>query len=147
VIVSIQKRCNFKRTEIEIKGAGVKQMNRLGRILPSKLLSLALLGAVTASSVAASGVGMSNTWIDLHSGKARCIQQATLAIKKAGFTENFEVAGETVYGDQEDYSALLRCVPDKNMAYIVVAGPDSNLADQYVSQVRKNYGGKAKDGK
>ena len=102
----------------------------------------ALLGTALLGNVLASGVGMSNTWIDMSMGKARCIQQATLAVKKAGFTENFEVSGESVFADQEDYSVLFRCVADKELAYIVVAGPDSDLADQYVSDVETGFGNK-----
>ena len=85
---------------------------------------------------------MSNSWIDMSMTKARCIQQATLAVKKAGFTDNFEVAGESIFADQEDYSVLFRCVADKRLAYVVVAGPDSDLADQYVADVEKGFGGK-----
>ena len=101
-----------------------------------------LLGFLLPAGAAASGVGMSNTWVEVSMSKARCIQQATLAIKKAGFAENFEVAGESVFADQEDYSVLFRCVADKGLAYIVVAGPDSDLADQYVSDVEDGFGGK-----
>lgn len=107
-----------------------------------RLRLAALLGTVLFGSVLATGVGMSNTWIDMTMSKARCIQRATLAVKKAGFTENFEVSGESVFADQEDYSVLFRCVSDKELAYIVVAGPDSDLADQYVSDVEKGFGSK-----
>lgn len=104
------------------------------RVLPVVMLSSALTGWVSAN-----GVGMSNTWTDMNMTKARCIQQATLAVKRAGFTENFEVAGESVFADQEDYSVLFRCVADKELAYIVVAGPDSDLADEYVSDIEEGF--------
>lgn len=99
-----------------------------------------LLGLAVPGPVLAGGVGMSNTWLDMNMSKARCIQQATLSIKNAGFTERFEVTGESVFADQEDYSVLFRCVTDKRVAYIVVAGPDSDLADQYVSDVEEGFG-------
>ena len=114
--------------------SGARPTTRSG--FPAALaLAAALFGSVTAS-----GVGMSNSWIDTSLTKARCIQQATLAVKKAGFTDNFEVAGESIFADQEDYSVLFRCVPDKRLAYVVVAGPDSDLADQYVSDVEQGFG-------
>ena len=114
---------------------GAQRLTRVGLPVPAALaLAVALCGGVTAS-----GVGMSNSWIDMSLTKARCVQQATLAVKKAGFTDNFEVAGESVFADQEDYSVLFRCVPDKRLAYVVVAGPDSDLADQYVSDVEKGF--------
>ena len=107
------------------------------RIKRAGILAVALLGTVSAT-----GVGMSNTWFDLNMTKARCIQQATLAVKHAGFTANFEAGSESVFADQEDYTVLFRCVPDKKLAYIVVAGPDSDLADQYVSDVEDAFNGK-----
>lgn len=91
---------------------GAQRLTRVGLPVPAALaLAVALCGGVTAS-----GVGMSNSWIDMSLTKARCVQQATLAVKKAGFTDNFEVAGESVFADQEDYSVLFRCVPDKRLA-------------------------------
>ncbi|WP_407570342.1 hypothetical protein [Deinococcus altitudinis] len=110
-------------------------------IRPGFAAALALAAALCGGAVA-SGVGMSNSWIDMSMTKARCLQQATLAVKKAGFTANFEVAGESIFADQEDYSVLFRCVPDKRLAYVVVAGPDSDLADQYVSDVEQGFGGR-----
>jgi hypothetical protein len=85
---------------------------------------------------------MSNTWIDMTAGKARCIQQATLAVKKTGFTRNFEASGEPIFADQEDCSVLFRGVSDKKLADTVVAGPDSDLADQDVSGVEGGFGNK-----
>jgi hypothetical protein len=122
------------------KGCGRASRNAAGHSL-SRLsvpfLALSLCGGVTAG-----GVGMSNSWIDLSISKSRCIQQATLAVKRAGFTENFEVAGESVFADQADYSVLFRCVPSNRLAYVVVAGPDSDLADQYVSDVQNGFSGR-----
>ncbi|WP_194517273.1 hypothetical protein [Deinococcus aquiradiocola] len=103
---------------------------------------LACVAAGLLGTGLATGVGMSNTWLDMTGSKARCIQQATTAVKKAGFTVNFEVSGESVFADQEDYSVLFRCVADKGLAYIVVAGPDSDLADQYVDDVQKGFSSK-----
>lgn len=111
-----------------------------GRRLFSPLGVGLVMAAALQAGVTAGGVGMSNSWIDMPMTKARCIQQATLAVKKAGFTENFEVIGESIFADQEEYSVLFRCVPDKRLAYVVVAGPDSDLADQYVADVENGFG-------
>jgi hypothetical protein len=116
---------------------------RKGQVkLKAVFVGAPLLMLLSAGMVWATGVGMSNTWIDISVSRARCIQQATLAVKKAGFTSNFEVAGESLYADQEEYSALFRCVADKKLAYIVVAGPDSDLADHYVSDIEGEFGTK-----
>ena len=126
-----------------VLNTGLNEASRSGgRSAPRTRLIAVLALAALCGSVTASGVGMSNSWIDMSLTKARCIQQATLAVKKAGFTDNFEVAGESIFADQEDYSVLFRCVPDKRLAYVVVAGPDSDLADQYVSDVEQGFGAK-----
>ncbi|WP_425148128.1 hypothetical protein [Deinococcus sp.] len=104
--------------------------------------TLAALALALVGSVWATGVGMSNTWLDLSMTKAKCIQQATAAIKKAGFTSNFDAANESVYADQDAYTVLVRCVADKKVVYLVVAGPDSDLADKYLTSVEKAFDGK-----
>ncbi|WP_407538604.1 hypothetical protein Q0M94_10480 [Deinococcus radiomollis] len=126
-----------------VLNTGLNEAGRSGSHSAPRTRLIAVLAlAALCGSVTASGVGMSNSWIDMSLTKARCIQQATLAVKKAGFTDNFEVAGESIFADQEDYSVLFRCVPDKRLAYVVVAGPDSDLADQYVSDVEQGFGAK-----
>ena len=114
-----------------------RRMERGARRSAIRWLPLLLSGLL--GSVSATGVGMSNTWVELNMSRARCVQQATLAIKKAGFTENFEAGRESVFGDQEDYTVLFRCLADKKVAFIVVAGPDSDLADHYVSDVEAAF--------
>ncbi len=101
------------------------------------LASLALvlgLGSATADTP-----GITNTWLEISVSKAKCVQKAAVAIKSAGFSSNFEIIKESVYGDQEDYVALIRCVADHSLAYIVVTGPDSDVAGSYIDEVRAAF--------
>ena len=98
-----------------------------------KVLAVAVL--VSLGMARAVGVGMSNNWTDMKYNEAQCIQHASAAIKKAGFTQNFEILKTSIYGDQEDYTALVRCVPDSKVAFFVVAGPDSDVASHYLDEL------------
>lgn len=102
-----------------------------------KLLVLAaLLGAGVGQ---AGGVGMTNYWVKMDYTEGQCVQHAAAAVKAAGFTENFEILKTSIYGDQEDYTALVRCVPELKMAYFVVAGPDSDVASHYIDEIDDGF--------
>ena len=108
------------------------------------MLAACLLGgAVLAQSVGAQGVGMSSNWFDIKENRNQCVQQATKAVKAAGFTQNFEVVGGSgIFADNEDYTVNFRCVTEKKIALVVVAGPDSDLADEYVGEISDSYAAK-----
>ena len=103
------------------------------------VLAACLLGG----AVLAQGVGMSSNWFDIKETRSQCVQRATKAVKAAGFTANFElVGGSGIFADNEEYSVNFRCVTEKKMALVFVAGPDSDLADEYVGEISLGYAGK-----
>ncbi|CAM3061183.1 hypothetical protein [Deinococcus radiodurans] len=120
------------------------QNTRRGVKERAAVLAACLLGgAVLAQSVGAQGVGMSSNWFDIKETRSQCLQRATAAVKAAGFTANFEVVGGSgIFADNEEYSVNFRCVTEKKMALVFVAGPDSDLADEYVGEISLGYAGK-----
>lgn len=102
-----------------------------------KMLAVAVLMGVGLAG--ATGVGMTNSWSDMDYNEAQCVQHAGAAIKKAGFSQNFEILKTSIYGDQEDYTALVRCVPDAKVAFFVVAGPDSDVASHYLDEITNAF--------
>lgn len=100
-----------------------------------QLKTLALMALLVSGAAQAVGVGMINGWIKVDYTEAQCVQHAAAALKAAGFSQNFEILKTSIYGDQEDYTALVRCVPELKMAYFVVAGPDSDVASHYLDEI------------
>ncbi|WP_162865336.1 hypothetical protein [Deinococcus wulumuqiensis] len=113
--------------------------NRQRKGAPALLAAAALFGSVAL----AQGVGMSSNWFDIQENRNQCVQQATKAVKAAGFTQNFEVVGGSgIFADNEEYTVNFRCVTEKKIALVIVAGPDSDLADEYVGEISDSYAGK-----
>jgi hypothetical protein len=50
---------------------------------------------------------------------------ASTAMRAAGLTRGFEVVGETTFGEVGDYTGAVRCVDEKKIAIVTVAGPNS----------------------
>ena len=103
----------------------------------------ALAAALLGGAALAQGVGLASNWFDIKETRNQCIQRATKAVKAAGFTQSFEVvSGSGIFADNEEYTVNFRCITEKKMALIVVAGPDSDLADEYVGEISEAYAGK-----
>jgi hypothetical protein len=92
-------------------------------------------GVVTAQAQQAPG--MTTLWIAINNiDKQRCLQVAGQAVLDAGFGRNHETVGNTVFGERGRYTAAARCVADKNMLFIAVAGPDSNDTSRFATEIQ-----------
>jgi hypothetical protein len=106
-----------------------------------RILALAA-GIFVAGAVAAhaqQAPGMTTLWIEISMDKPRCLQTASQAVLDAGFGRNHETVGNTVFGERGRYTAAARCVADKNMLFIAVAGPDSNDTSRFATEIQTQF--------
>lgn len=103
----------------------------MGRFLLALPLYLAMLFA------AAAGPSMSSAWLKIAVDQDECVQRSKAAIQENSFTTRLEVLGNSsIYGERGEYTALVRCAADMNMAYFVVAGPKGDAASRYMNAIR-----------
>ena len=103
-------------------------MDRLLLALP---LYLAMLLA------AAAGPSMSSAWLKIAVDQDECVLRSKAGVQENSFTTRFEVLGNSsIYGERGEYTALVRCAADMNMAYFVVAGPKGDVASRYMNAIR-----------
>ncbi len=108
---------------------------KLLKVLPVSLLLLLPLG-----TKAALGIGMSNSWQQVTMGRQACLRRAEASLREAGFTENFEIAGNYIaYGDQGEYTAAIECITDKGVVTFVVAGPRGDQCTVYRKELVSNF--------
>jgi hypothetical protein len=55
----------------------------------------------------------------------RCQQRAEEAVRRAGFTQDFEPIGFGAFGVNGRYSASIRCETSKGIVFFAVAGPEN----------------------
>jgi hypothetical protein len=67
---------------------------------------------------------MTTNWVTVTVPQAECVARAETMMKEAGLTSNYEVVGQSVFGEQGDYTAQIRCITDKTIALFVVTGPE-----------------------
>jgi hypothetical protein len=46
------------------------------------------------------------------------------------------LGNSSIYGERGEYTALVRCAADMNMAYFVVAGPKGDVASRHMNAIR-----------
>jgi hypothetical protein len=97
---------------------------------------LALASAAVAPCGAAAP-GMAVNWVDVSGDQDACVKQATNALKRNNFGTRFEVlSNRTLYGERGDYTAAVRCVADKSVAFVAVAGPNADLTEKYAQAIK-----------
>ena len=91
-------------------------------------------GAVTAHAQQAPG--MTTLWIAITMDKPKCLQVAGQAVLDAGFGRNHETVGNTVFGERGRYTAAARCIAEKQMLFIAVAGPSSDDTSRFATEIQ-----------
>ena len=77
---------------------------------------------------------MSATTLDLDG----CKQRAQEVAKKASFKVS-KVLELSVFAENGDYSAMIRCVPEKGAVFFAVAGPRSERTAKYTDDLAENF--------
>jgi hypothetical protein len=68
-----------------------------------------------------------------------CVENSGAAMKRAGFTQNFEFIGSGAFAVNGRYSASIRCVTDRNIVFFAVAGPDNQTTADLVEDLQNAF--------
>lgn len=73
---------------------------------------------------------MTTIWQETALNQADCVRRGENAMRDAGMTQNFQAFRESIYGEQGQYTAAVRCLNGKGIVFFVVSGPrpDRNSA-------------------
>jgi hypothetical protein len=104
----------------------------LRAVFAAALLSVATSFALAGPSMSTS---LSPTSLDLPA----CLKRGEEIMREAGLTRNLQVLQATVYGEQGDYTASVRCLPDKDVVFFVVAGPRPDRASKLMTDLRGRF--------
>src|SRR5215469_8311438 len=99
-----------------------------------------LAGVVLAPGAFAAGPAMSVNWTDVGPDQDACVKLASEALKDNKFSTNFEVvSNRTIYGERGPMTAAVRCVAEKGVAFIAVAGGDGKETGTYATAIRDSF--------
>jgi len=105
------------------------------RLLVS-LLALSLW--VPASLSAQTKCKLATSWSATSFDEKECLEHAEKTLRKTGYYKNFSVAGQSVFGyNEEDEHATARCIPSKGLVFFVVSG--SGASGDRVERIKRNY--------
>ncbi|MEM9538042.1 MAG: hypothetical protein AAGA60_00860 [Cyanobacteria bacterium P01_E01_bin.42] len=84
---------------------------------------------------------LAHSWKEQLLFQDQCFQRGTVALKNAGFTNDFVSDEKTgsVLGEKNGYRASIRCVSDKGLAFFVVAGSDSDEIIKFANLINSNF--------
>jgi hypothetical protein len=81
---------------------------------------------------------LSTTWSATSFDEKECLEHAEKALRKTGYYKNFSIAGQSVFGaNEEDEQASARCIPSKGLVFFVVSG--SGATGDRVGRIKRNY--------
>jgi hypothetical protein len=83
----------------------------------------ALVAFVGTLPAALAGPSMSTNWTATTLEQTECLRRAERVMRDAGLSRNFEIVGQSVFGQIDAYTAVVRCIADKGVVMFVVAGP------------------------
>lgn len=94
-----------------------------------------LAGTLPATAGPSMSTGLQATTLDL----AECLKRGETLLRDAGLTRNLQVMQLSVYGEQGEYTASVRCVPGYQVVFFVVAGPRPDRASKFMSDLRGKF--------
>lgn len=60
------------------------------------------------------------------------MQQAERVVRGAGMGGDIDIVGQSVFGKDGGYTAVVRCISDYGLVYFVVGGPNLDEARTYM---------------
>lgn len=97
----------------------------------------AILAALTIPALA--GPAMSTNWQTTTLEREACVKQGEAAMRSANLTEHIQSFQESVYGESGPYTAAIRCPSGKGLVFFVVAGPRTDRASKFMSELREKF--------
>ncbi|MDQ8726330.1 hypothetical protein [Bradyrhizobium sp. LHD-71] len=104
-------------------------------LLRTTLAAVLITAALPANAGPSMTTSLQATTLDL----AECLKRGEAIMREAGLTRNLQVLQLTVYGEQGDYTASVRCVPGKDVVLFVVAGPRPDRASKVMSELKDKF--------
>jgi len=101
-------------------------------------LGIATVMLGTPHSAAIARTNISTKWSAISITLERCKSRAEDAMRDAGF-RNVQVLQFSVYGERGEYSAMVRCAPEKGVVFFVVAGPQVERVNRYVDNIGDGF--------
>lgn len=105
-------------------------------IAATLLVTLPLVAAATGA--VADQTYITTNWIDTKLSMDECLGRATAAIRDAGGWGKVLNTPDARHGIRGMYTAQIRCVPEKEIAIIVVSGP-SKITSKYTDELVNNF--------
>jgi hypothetical protein len=95
--------------------------------------AVATCGAANAPPIAVNSVEVTGDQDD-------CLLRASSAMKKNSFGTAFSIINDrTLNGQRGAYTAAVRCVAEKGVAFVAVAGPSTDLTEKYAEAIRNGF--------
>jgi hypothetical protein len=106
------------------------------KIAATLLVTLPLVAAAT--SAMADQTFITTNWIDTKLSMDECLGRAAAAIRGAGGWGKVLETPDARHALRGMYTLQIRCLPDKEMAIVVVAGPSKSTA-KYTDELVNHF--------
>jgi hypothetical protein len=109
-------------------------------MIPARLFC-AIVAAIPAllADAALAGPAMSTNWQTTALERDDCIKQGEAAMRAANLAQHLQTFQESIYGENGDYTAAIRCPNGKGLVFFVVAGPRPERASKLMGELREKF--------
>jgi hypothetical protein len=113
-------------------------MKKSVSIFTVTLFTLCVMAVFIAGfSDTANAMSSSSAYVNTRLPKEQCMSEARSVLTNAKFSD-ISHGTYTMFGVRGSYSALIRSIPDKQIAFIAVIGPDQEECNRLVTFMQKN---------
>jgi len=113
----------------------------------SKLTVLVTSILFVSSGIAQAGIAVATRWNSMSSDYNQCIVNAKNALRVVRFEgqpdhnegSDSSNSGSAWATREEQYKGVIRCIPDQQIVFFVVAGPSKDKVQEYANKLHKGF--------
>jgi hypothetical protein len=94
--------------------------------------------ALLVGSAALADTAVATKWRDVGESQNDCLGHAAMALFRAGFNAA-DFGSQSRSGKLGNYTASIRCISEKRMAFFVMSGPEPNQVDRYLDVLYRHF--------
>lgn len=106
--------------------------------MKTRAAAIAAVTSLALATPALAGPSINTGWKALTTSQPECVEKARSALGAAGL-DRLQSSQISAFAQQGDYSATIRCIPERGVVVFVVAGPQAAEASRLIRAIFERF--------